>query len=436
MIWWTFPRNCRDGTSLRDQYDRANRIVSDLQLCRRAAQACLEKYHKTGESLPLVINLIAYTIESLHENLRENIAESLAFVITEENVAWVGYRVRDNWDTRNILASKRLSILGSNSLNMPPFYRKPSERYSSQHDVAWMLVDEDVTRSVRVKSLSEEDLLYESRRIVDALRSSRWDIEEYLKESEKNLLSQDEEISLPLKSLKQNTVISIPLRKFSGTPSLYPDIRRNLKLMTLYSAGKYLWVGHNVISADKASRKLLEAYPEYYHLCGSPHIDIPPIFHEGENNRYQVNDNAVWQSISIEEISQNIAALIKEPEEIENFLNLPRLSRRKYLYSLHQAMLCDGSGELRRLLERFIVEVDSDTRRTLLNQIMLKWSAVSDFYDSPWSDWTGFMDKFYGEALGIRNPSSEGWKQLRVDYEKLVLYFYDRLSRQIENHAP
>ena len=65
-------------------------------------------------------------------------------------------------------------------------------------------------------------------------------------------------------------------------------------------------------------------------------------------------------------------------EEPDKVAALPDLPQRGFLYSLHQAMVRDGSGELRKLTERFAGEKDSVARRSLLERIMLKWSEVSD----------------------------------------------------------
>ena len=62
----------------------------------------------------------------------------------------------------------------------------------------------------------------------------------------------------------------------------------------------------------------------------------------------------------------------------EDILKLPDLPGIGNLYSLRQAVMRDGSGELKGLLEQFVVEKDSVVRRSLLDRIVLKWGSISD----------------------------------------------------------
>ena len=59
-------------------------------------------------------------------------------------------------------------------------------------------------------------------------------------------------------------------------------------------------------------------------------------------------------------------------------------------------MVRDGSGELRKLTERFAGEKNSVARCSLLERIMLKWSEVSNVETTPNGGWLGFLEKFYG----------------------------------------
>ena len=118
---------------------------------------------------------------------------------------------------------------------------------------------------------------------------------------------------------------------------------------------------------------------------------------------------------------------LEEPDEVAA---LPDLPQRGFLYSLHQAMVRDGSGELRKLTERFAGEKDSVARRSLLERIMLKWSEVSNVESVPYDGWLGFMKKFYGNKRSYGNPSAEGWRELRRNYEEISLYLYGDLLCQ------
>ena len=44
--------------------------------------------------------------------------------------------------------------------------------------------------------------------------------------------------------------------------------------------------------------------------------------------------------------------------------------------------------------------------------------------------WLGFMKKFYGNKRSYGNPSAEGWRELRRNYEEISLYLYGDLLCQ------
>ena len=69
-------------------------------------------------------------------------------------------------------------------------------------------------------------------------------------------------------------------------------------------------------------------------------------------------------------------------------------------------------------------------RRSLLERILLKWSEVSDVESVPYDGWLGFMKKFYGNKRSYGNPSAEGWRELRRNYEEISLYLYGDLLCQ------
>ena len=54
---------------------------------------------------------------------------------------------------------------------------------------------------------------------------------------------------------------------------------------------------------------------------------------------------------------------LDEPDEVAA---LPDLPQRGFLYSLHQAMVRDGSGELRKLTERFAGEKEQRDRKSVV----------------------------------------------------------------------
>ena len=54
------------------------------------------------------------------------------------------------------------------------------------------------------------------------------------------------------------------------------------------------------------------------------------------------------------------AEKLAEPDDVAA---LPDLPQRGFLYSLHQAMVRDGSGELKKLTEQFVKEPDPAVRK-------------------------------------------------------------------------
>ena len=93
-------------------------------------------------------------------------------------------------------------------------------------------------------------------------------------------------------------------------------------------------------------------------------------------------------------------------------------------------MVRDGSGELRKLTERFAGEKDSVARRSLLERIMLKWSEVSNVETTPNGGWLGFLEKFYGARYDWSSLTERGRRQLESAYESVSLYLYGNLLRQ------
>ena len=117
-------------------------------------------------------------------------------------------------------------------------------------------------------------------------------------------------------------------------------------------------------------------------------------------------------------------------DEPNDVVALPDLPGRGFLYSLHQAMVRDWSGELKRLTEQFAGEKDSAARRSLLERILLKWLEVSNVETTPHEGWLGFLKKFYGNAYSYGSPTDEGWRELRRNYEEISLYLYGDLLCQ------
>jgi Ca2+-binding RTX toxin-like protein len=123
------------------------------------------------------------------------------------------------------------------------------------------------------------------------------------------------------------------------------------------------------------------------------------------------------------------SAIYDTLEESVDIAMLPDISGRGYLYSLHQAMMRDESGDLQKLVEQFTEEGDPTIRRSLLDRIIVAWNELSDLESSSWSGWVRFLEKFYG-GLPIGNPSPEGWRNMESNYEAVSLYLYGKLLQQ------
>lgn len=63
-------------------------------------------------------------------------------------------------------------------------------------------------------------------------------------------------------------------------------------------------------------------------------------------------------------------------DETDEISDLPDISGSGNIYSLHQAMLRDESGELQELIETFASETDDSVRQSLVDQILVKWTEV------------------------------------------------------------
>ena len=63
-------------------------------------------------------------------------------------------------------------------------------------------------------------------------------------------------------------------------------------------------------------------------------------------------------------------------DETDEISDLPDISGSGNIYSLHQAMLRDESGDLQELVEDFISETDDSIRQSLVDQILVKWAEV------------------------------------------------------------
>lgn len=111
---------------------------------------------------------------------------------------------------------------------------------------------------------------------------------------------------------------------------------------------------------------------------------------------------------------------------------LPDLQGAGNVPSLHKAMMDDSSGELKGLVESFIAETDPAIRKSLIQQILIKWTN-SDAIDST-SRGPNFdaqklavMEKFFGTTFS-GNPNIAAVSFLDTAFDGLAENIYVTLS--------
>ncbi|MFZ6007976.1 MAG: NlpC/P60 family protein, partial [Nitrospirota bacterium] len=112
---------------------------------------------------------------------------------------------------------------------------------------------------------------------------------------------------------------------------------------------------------------------------------------------------------------------------------LPDLQGYGNVYSLHQAMVRDTSGQLKALVESFISETNPANRANILQQIIYKWTGadtVAPDARGPFMDGRQVvvLEKFYGDQP--MNPDAGlaiAWKQT---YQQISEIFYSSLMSQ------
>lgn len=128
---------------------------------------------------------------------------------------------------------------------------------------------------------------------------------------------------------------------------------------------------------------------------------------------------------------------LEEPLDIQN---LPNIRGFGNVYTLHQAMVRDESGELKALVEAFAAETDPDVRAALVEQIIFVWAGVEDVNPSSRGSYIDarilealeeFMgEEFYSEVNGSANPIEEAADTLKDLYNNKYEYIYAQLMSQ------
>lgn len=118
---------------------------------------------------------------------------------------------------------------------------------------------------------------------------------------------------------------------------------------------------------------------------------------------------------------------------------LPDIQGYGTVYSLHQAMARDASGDLQDLVESFAVETNAELKREILNNIIYRWAGVDSINSSSRGSSIDAkkltaLEKFLGEGfIGVEstaNPNSQAANFLNSAYSKLFNYLYAQLESQ------
>ncbi len=143
------------------------------------------------------------------------------------------------------------------------------------------------------------------------------------------------------------------------------------------------------------------------------------------------------------------------PEEIhliipDDIKKLPNIPGRGRLYDLHTAVMADGSGKLKALLEQYISEKDIKKREKLVNPIIFHWTGVQDIdpmsrkpsfiKENPIQDarYLEAIERFLGERYSNphwkgreeHNPHPQAAKHLLEAYRLLADFVRLRLEEQ------
>ena len=128
-------------------------------------------------------------------------------------------------------------------------------------------------------------------------------------------------------------------------------------------------------------------------------------------------------------------------EESEEISALPEVLGSGTVYSLHQAMVRDESGVLKGLVEDFIEAVGSSEKRSILVNILYKWTGADGVADG--SRGSNFdakklyvLEKFIGKGFvgvdGSSNPNNQACHILENAFNKLLNNIYASLMSQTE----
>lgn len=129
---------------------------------------------------------------------------------------------------------------------------------------------------------------------------------------------------------------------------------------------------------------------------------------------------------------------VEVPEDV---LQLPDIKGQGTVYSLHQAIARDTSGELKELVEDFINSTNKNDKIILINEILYKWTGANQIEpDSRGSNIDAqqlyVLEKFMGENFigvdGTGNPNNQACNLLNNAYAMLKNIIYAQLQSKTE----
>jgi len=118
------------------------------------------------------------------------------------------------------------------------------------------------------------------------------------------------------------------------------------------------------------------------------------------------------------------------PADIEA---LPNIRGRGNVYSLHQAIVRDGSGHLKGLVQAFMAETNSSARANVFQKLIFKWhgaDAVVPSSRGPFIDARKMasLEAIYGRELG--NVESERAEPFNIIFLQQAEYYYAALMSE------
>ncbi|ODS24532.1 hypothetical protein AB835_02785 [Candidatus Endobugula sertula] len=121
----------------------------------------------------------------------------------------------------------------------------------------------------------------------------------------------------------------------------------------------------------------------------------------------------------------------------ESIAALPDVAGVGNVYSLHQAMARDASGELEALVQQFVEEQDPDVRDQLVLDILYRWTAQHDVTPESRGQYidgrqVGVLETLWGEKLtgGQTNPGPRFSGTLKTLFDQYSDTLFFELSKQ------